>query len=66
MPAITKQDNVCLHDDSMPASMIRIIYDTMGLKTFMKLNLNSYEILNCSFTKVLATLWFVSKGCGIE
>ena len=32
MPAITKQDNVCLHDDSMPASMIRIIYDTMGWK----------------------------------
>ena len=30
MPAITKQDNVCLHDDSMPASMFRIIYDTMG------------------------------------
>ena len=66
MPAITKQDNVCLHDDSMLASMIRIIYDTMVLKTFMKLNLNSYEILNCSFTKVLITLWFVSKGCGIE
>ena len=66
MPAITKQDNVCLHDDSMLASMIRIIYDTMVLKTFMKLNLNSYEILNSSFTKVLTTLWFVSKGCGIE
>ena len=66
MPAITKQDNVCLHDDSMLASMIRIIYDTMVLKTFMKLNLNSYEILNCIFTKVLNTLWFVSKGCGIE
>ena len=66
MPAITKQDNVCLHDDSMLASMIRIIYDTMGLKTFMKLNLNSYEILNCNFTKVLTTLCFVSKECGIE
>ena len=45
MPAITKQDNVCLHDDSMLASMIRIIYDTMVLKTFMKLNLNSYKYL---------------------